>query len=162
MTQMNNIKRIGRNFKVSIFASAILLTLFLVSCSGSKYTLNDYDMSGNGKLDINEFSTALDHTAGGTGAFNLADANSNGAVSEDEWNQYLGLVGFYTKYNADDRGSFKKWDTNNNGWLSEKELYDGIFQTVDNGANGSIPQNIANDGFIESIEWNQWYDNDLF
>ncbi len=137
-----------KSYKLNFAVVSVIITAFLfISCKSQLFTLSDFDEDGNSSLDQSEFNEVLDKA----GYFNYWDADSNGDISEDEWNQ--GGVGtFSTQYDADDKGAWKTWDLDGNGSLSEDELDNGVFNTIDDNDNAEVSDS----------EFNTWYDNDLF
>ena len=160
---MRSLKNLTASFKL---VAALVLVASVISCSSTLYSLSDWDGNGDNALNQYEFNKVLDDA----GYFSLWDADGNGQVSQDEWNQGLALSSMSAPYDADDDGSFNTWDLNNDGTLSKKEVYNGVFNTVDDDqpidagfiAGDNEPEPNDNDGLIERDEFDDWYDDDLF
>ncbi len=84
------------------------------------------------------------------GSLSFEDANSDGKVSKDEYQNSLSDAGVYSDWDADNDGlltdeefdeagfdnDFTAWDADNSDYLDAGEVYDGYFDSFDENENG--------------------------
>jgi hypothetical protein len=88
----------------SLGAAALAFPLFAAAPAMAQEAFGDWDGNGNGVIDSNEFATGF----GDNGVYDGWDANSDGSLSEDEFND----------------GVFGAYDRNDNDTLEEPEFGD--------------------------------------
>ncbi|GAB3032899.1 hypothetical protein [Bowmanella dokdonensis] len=82
--------------------------------------------------------------------FNQADMNDDGKVTRTEFRSTVGDADFAADWDDDDDGridtmeyeaigledEFDEWDRDTNDYLSDNELYDGVYSSYDEDENG--------------------------
>lgn len=99
---------------------ALALTLSSSAAFAANNDFNDYDTNGDSNLTADEFYGSV----ADWGTYSDWDANGDGLVDENEWND----LGWDYSYNY--------WDADSDGYLDSGEFYDGVYDTYDANEDG--------------------------